>query len=46
MANFINASDKDIDLIYKKIYLHPMESEKIYLNSEGDFIDATEEYLY
>lgn len=42
----VNASQKDIDLVYKKIYLHPMESEKIYINSEGDYIDKDEEYLY
>ena len=42
----VGAPKHEIDLLFKKIYLHPMESEKIYINSDGDFIDAEEEYWY
>ena len=42
----VGASQADIDFVFKKIYLHPMESEKIFINSEGDFIDEDEEFWY
>lgn len=42
----LGATTNAIDLVFKKIYLHPMESEKIYINSEGDFIDEDEEFWY